>query len=257
MQRLFQHNDFHYVIHLAAQAGVRYSLTHPMPYIQTNIVGFMNILECARYLKNLKNMAYASSSSVYGENKKQPFSEDDRVDNPMSLYAATKRADELIAQSYHHLYKMPLTGLRFFTVYGPWGRPDMAAYSFTRSIFEKQPIDVYNYGKMERDYTYVADTVIGILRSLTRTIDVSKQNHEIYNLGNNATEPLDRFISILENNCGTKAIKNLLPIQPGDVPSTCARIGKAQEDFGYQPKIRIDEGLKYFVSWYKGYHNKT
>ena len=254
MEKLFSAQRFSHIIHLAAQAGVRYSLTHPHPYIESNITGFLNLLECARYQGSLGHMVYASSSSVYGMNKKMPFSEDDPVNLPMSLYAVTKRSNELMAQSYYHLFKMPLTGLRFFTVYGPWGRPDMAAFKFVKAIQEGTPIDVYNYGNMARDYTFVGDTVRGILGAVCRTPDMGLDAHKVYNLGNNKLETLSYFIEVLEKHLGIQAIQNKMPIQPGDVPETAADITHASHDFGYSPTTSIDEGLGYFVAWYKDYY---
>ena len=253
VKAIFEKYQFKYVIHLAAQAGVRYSLTHPFPYLKSNIDGFLSLLECTRYTKGFKHMAYASSSSVYGMNTKMPFSEEDPVNHPMSLYAVTKRSNELMAQSYFHLYKIPLTGLRFFTVYGPYGRPDMAAFKFLDAIFAGTPIDVYNYGNMARDYTFVGDTVMGILGATKTIPDTSGDSAAIYNLGNHKLETLSHFIETLEKHAGHTAIKNMLPIQPGDVPQTVADITKAQQDFGYAPSTSIEEGLEYFVAWYKEY----
>ncbi len=256
IEELFNRYHFTHVIHLAAQAGVRYSLTHPFSYLKSNIDAFLVMLECARHAKNFQHMVYASSSSVYGMNTKMPFSEDDPVELPMSLYAVTKRSNELMAQSYAHLYKMPLTGLRFFTVYGPWGRPDMAAFKFVKAILEDSPIDVYNHGNMARDYTFVGDTVRGILGALDTQADVTQQKHPVFNLGNNKLETLAYFIEVLEKHIGKKALKNMMDIQPGDVPQTSADITKAQVAFDYSPSTDIDEGLKLFIDWYKDYYGK-
>ena len=260
IKAIFDKHQFQFAVNLAAQAGVRYSLTHPFPYIQSNINGFLSILECARHTPGFKHLAYASSSSVYGQNTNMPFSEDDPVNHPMSLYAVTKRSNELMAQSYHHLYKISLTGLRFFTVYGPWGRPDMAAFKFLDAIEAGRPIDVYNYGNMARDYTFVGDTVMGILGALNHIPKSTEKSHPVYNLGNNKLEKLSYFIEVLEELAGKKAIQNKLPIQPGDVPETVAHIKKAQTDFGYNPGTSIHEGLGYFVNWHQKYFsnkNKT
>lgn len=263
MKAIFEKHPVTSIIHLAAQAGVRYSLTHPFSYLKSNIDGFLTLLECARHQKNFKHMVYASSSSVYGMNTRMPFTEEDPVELPMSLYAATKRANELMAQSYAHLYHIPLTGLRFFTVYGPWGRPDMAAFKFVKAIDEGTPIDVYNHGNMARDYTFVGDTVMGILDALNTPGDPdmalsqhtpSHGKHPIFNLGNNRLETLSYFIEVLEKHIGKSAIKNMLPMQPGDVPQTAADITRAQQSFGYTPNTSIDEGLKLFVDWYKDYY---
>ena len=244
------------VLHLAAQAGVRYSLTHPDPYIQTNIVGHLNVLEACRHAFRIEHLVYASSSSVYGANDTLPFSIDDRVDQPVSLYAATKRSGELISQSYSHLYRMPQTGLRFFTVYGPWGRPDMSAYIFTRAIFEGRPISVFNNGEMSRDFTYIDDIVAGVLTALDRPPldDGERPPHRLYNLGNHRSEPLMRFIEVLEAACGRKAIIEFTDMQPGDVEATYADIEASQRDLGFQPKTTIDEGLAKFVAWFREYH---
>lgn len=256
-KKIFEKYAFKFVIHLAAQAGVRYSLTHPFPYLKSNIDGFLTLLECARHTAGFKHMAYASSSSVYGMNRKMPFSEEDPVNHPMSLYAVTKRSNELMAQSYFHLYQIPLTGLRFFTVYGPYGRPDMSAFKFLEAIFAGKPIDVYNHGNMARDFTFVGDTVMGILGSLKTIPNTKEKTAPVYNLGNNKLEKLSDFIATLEKHAGKEAIKNMLPIQPGDVPETVADITKAQQDFSYSPGTSIEEGLGYFVTWYKDYFKDT
>lgn len=247
------------VIHLAAQAGVRYSLTNPYAYIESNVMGQVVMLELARSFAKLKHFVYASSSSVYGGNTKLPFSVEDPVEQPVSLYAATKRTDELIGHTYAHLYRVPQTGLRFFTVYGPWGRPDMAAYIFLKAIYEGKPIDLFNYGKMQRDFTYIDDIVAGILAALDHPPQDDGEGkpapHRVYNLGNHRSEQLSDFVAILEQETGRKAEANLLPIQPGDVPATYADIAATQRDLGFEPKTSIQEGLKRFVAWYKSYHN--
>lgn len=246
-------NDITGVIHLAAQAGVRYSLENPYAYIEANVMGHTVMLETARRQPKLKHFVYASSSSVYGGNTKQPFSVQDRVDTPVSLYAATKKAGELIAHSYSHLYSLPTTGLRFFTVYGPWGRPDMAAYLFADAIMAGKPIRVFNHGKMRRDFTYVDDIVRGVVAVLDHP-PAGTPPCNVYNLGNHRSEELSHFIDVLEESLGRKAIRQLEPIQPGDVPETFAEIEESRRDFGYEPTVSIDEGLPRFVEWYKGYH---
>jgi UDP-glucuronate 4-epimerase len=250
------HAPIHDVIHLAAQAGVRYSLVDPYPYITSNIMGFMVILELCRHQENFHHLIYASTSSVYGTNKQLPFKEDQRTDSPMSLYAATKRSNELMAQSYHHLYNLPVTGLRFFTVYGPWGRPDMSAYKFMKAMVENVPIDVYNHGQMARDYTYIDDIVNGILAVRHHT---PKNNlsgaHPVYNLGNNRSESLMHFIEVLEKALNITAIKNYLPMQDGDVRATAADISAAQADFDYDPVTPITTGVPLLVDWYKHYNS--
>jgi UDP-glucuronate 4-epimerase len=240
------------VLHLAAQAGVRYSLTNPNAYIDSNLVGFGNILEVCRH-GGVEHLVYASSSSVYGANRKQPFSVDDPVDHPVSLYAATKRANELMAYTYSHLYKIPTTGLRFFTVYGPWGRPDMAIFSFTKAILEGRPIDVFNYGKMQRDFTYVDDIVEGVVRVLDANPGETPP-YKLYNIGNNQPVELMRFIDILENCLGRKADRRLLPMQPGDVPATFADVESLTRDVGFRPDTPIEEGIRRFTDWYRGYY---
>ncbi|MCP4697488.1 MAG: NAD-dependent epimerase [Gammaproteobacteria bacterium] len=250
------------VVHLAAQAGVRYSLVNPHAYIDANLVGFGNILEGCRQ-HAAEHLVYASSSSVYGANTKMPFSVSDNVDHPVSLYAATKKANELMAHAYSHLYAIPVTGLRFFTVYGPWGRPDMAYFSFTRKILAGEPIDVYNYGNSKRDFTYIDDIVEGVFRILERIPEPAARTdgdsaagsssapYRIYNIGNNNPVMLDRFLAVLENCLGRKAKKNFLPLQPGDVPATYADIDDLKRDIAYEPKTRIENGLENFVKWYK------
>jgi UDP-glucuronate 4-epimerase len=250
---LEQHADIDHVVHLAAQAGVRYSLTNPLAYIDANVKGQVVLLEEVRRRPAIKNFVYASSSSVYGANTRQPYSVDDRVDQPVSLYAATKRAGELITESYCRMFGMSCTGLRFFTVYGPWGRPDMAAYLFTDAIMAGRPIDVFNEGRMSRDFTYIDDIVTGIVGAVNLTAQQSGE-HRIYNLGNHQPESLLDFIAIIERSLGRSAIKNLLPMQPGDVPATYADIEPARRDLGFEPATRISEGLPRFIDWYRAYH---
>ena len=244
------------VVHFAAQAGVRHSVEHPMDYVRSNIAGQLVVLEMCRAADGLEHLVYASSSSVYGGNTKQPFAITDRVDTPISLYAATKRAGELMGHTYAHLFRIPSTGLRFFTVYGPWGRPDMATYIFTKAIFEGRPIAVYNHGDMRRDFTYIDDIVDGVLRVLARppADDGSNAPHRLYNIGNNTPEPLLRFIGLIEQALGKTAEKILLPIQPGDVPENYADIGDMRRDTGFVPRTAIDEGIPRFVEWYREYH---
>jgi UDP-glucuronate 4-epimerase len=241
---------------LAAQAGVRYSLENPHLYVQSNVVGFVNLLESARK-KNTPHFVFASSSSVYGANKKIPFAEKDNVDHPVSLYAATKKSDELIAHVYAHLYGMPLTGLRFFTVYGPWGRPDMALFKFCKSIIEGAPIEVFNHGKMLRDFTYIDDIVEGVVRTMERPpeatqgcADGSQAPYRIYNIGNNQPVELARLIQVLEQKIGKKAMIKMLPMQPGDVPATYADIDELSAVTGYRPHTPIEQGVERFVDWY-------
>ncbi|MHA7062040.1 SDR family NAD(P)-dependent oxidoreductase [Azospirillum argentinense] len=244
------------VVHLAAQAGVRYSLENPYAYVDANVTGQVAMLEAARRMPKLKHFVYASTSSVYGANKKMPFSVEDRVDSPMSIYAATKKAAEMMTYAYCHLYKVPATGLRFFTVYGPWGRPDMAAYLFADAIMAGRPIRVFNEGRMKRDFTYVDDIAAGVLAALDRPAapDANGAPHAVYNLGNNRTEDLMRFIGIIEESLGRKANMNMEPIQAGDVPETSADIEVSRRDLGYEPTTSIETGLPRFVAWYKGYH---
>ena len=263
---LFREGRFDKVINLAAQAGVRYSLVNPYAYVDSNLVGFINILEGCRH-HHVKHLVFASSSSVYGANTKMPFSIHHNVDHPVSIYAATKKANELMAHTYSHLYKLPCTGLRFFTVYGPWGRPDMALFLFTKAILEDRPIDVYNYGKMQRDFTYIDDIVEGVVRVADKAAEAnpgwsgdlpdpgtSPAPYRIYNIGNNNPVELMRFIEVLEEALGKKAKKNLLPIQPGDVPATYADVDDLMRDVGFKPSTPIEEGIKRFVEWYKGYY---
>jgi UDP-glucuronate 4-epimerase len=240
------------VIHLAAQAGVRYSLTNPQAYIDSNLVGFGNILEACRH-GNVEHLAYASSSSVYGANTKQPFSVEDNVDHPVSLYAATKKANELMAHVYSHLYQLPTTGLRFFTVYGPWGRPDMALFLFTRAILEGRPIDVFNHGKMRRDFTYVDDIVEGVVRVMDRAPS-SRPPYQVYNIGNHDPVELLEFIDTLEQCLGKKAERRMLPMQPGDVPETFADVESLTRDIGFHPNTTLREGLSRFTAWYRDYY---
>jgi len=242
------------VIHLAAQAGVRYSIQDPFPYIHSNVQGFMVMLELCRHQEGLKHLVYASTSSVYGTLKTMPFDETMRADTPMSLYAATKRGNELMAQSYYNLYNLPATGLRFFTVYGPWGRPDMSLFKFTKAILEDQPLDVFNHGQMSRDYTYVDDIVQGILAALDCAPKMGLNHHPLYNLANGYQETLLTFIEEIEKCLGKKAKMNMLPMQLGDVPETSGNIGAAQRDLGYSPKTGISEGIKSFVDWYTEYY---
>ncbi len=266
MARLFREENFDVVVNLAAQAGVRYSLINPHAYVDTNLVGFVNILEGCRH-NNIKHLVFASSSSVYGANTKMPFSVHHNVDHPVSLYAATKKATELMAHAYAGLYKLPSTGLRFFTVYGPWGRPDMAYFLFTKAILEGRPIDVFNYGKMQRDFTYIDDIVEGVIRVIERVPapdpdwsgdrpdpSSSYAPYKIYNIGNNNPVELMRFIEVLEDSLGKKAEKNLLPIQAGDVPATYADVDDLIKDVGFKPSTSIEEGINKFVQWYKEYY---
>ncbi len=248
MKRVFEENEIDKVCHLAAQAGVRYSLINPFSYEETNVKGTLNLLELAKQ-KKVKNFVMASSSSVYGGNTKVPFSEGDRVDSPVSLYAATKRANELMGHTYHHLFGMNIICLRFFTVYGPWGRPDMALFMFTKNIIEGKPIDVYNFGKMKRDFTFITDIVKGVLGSIDNEL-----GFEILNIGNSNTVELSYFIECIENELGKKAEKNLMEIQPGDVPATFADIEKAKRLIGFNPTTNIEEGIRAFVKWYKEYY---
>lgn len=244
------------VIHLAAQAGVRYSIDHPEAYVHSNLVGHLNILEFCRHSDSIDHMVYASSSSVYGGNTKLPFSEDDRVDQPISLYAATKKADELMSHVYSHLYGLSAVGLRFFTVYGPWGRPDMAMWLFTRAILAGKPIKVFNHGNMRRDFTYIDDIVTGVIATADkRPPDMPETGgHRVYNIGNNRPEDLMHMISVLENAVGREAEKTMLPMQPGDVEATYADIEAIRRDYGFEPETPIEEGIPRFISWYRNYH---
>lgn len=234
-----------HVAHLAAQAGVRYSIENPMAYVKSNLEGFVNILEACRRHPGT-SLIYASSSSVYGANAKLPFSVTDETNEQVSLYGATKKSNEVLAASYHHLYNMPVTGLRFFTVYGPWGRPDMAYYSFTKAIMESRPIKVFNFGKLQRDFTFIDDIIAGTVSA----IDLSAQ-HEIFNLGNNKPVPLEHFIDVVEQAVGKKAIREELPMQAGDVPATYADIDHSKQLLGFEPKTKLEDGIPKFVHWYK------
>jgi UDP-glucuronate 4-epimerase len=250
IEALFQERRFDMVLHLAAQAGVRYSMTHPEAYIESNIQGFLTILEaCRRH--PVQRLIYASSSSVYGTNTKQPFSETDAVDNPASLYAVTKRANELMARSYQALYDIQSTALRFFTVYGPWGRPDMAPFLFTKAIIEGNPISVFNHGRMSRDFTYIDDIIEGIVRVMALDKPAA-----IYNIGNGKPVDLLRFIQALEDELGVKGIKNMLPMQRGEVPVTWADCTALERDTGFRPQIDFEAGIKQFVKWYKSFYQE-
>ena len=254
-QTFARHDDIEGIIHLAAQAGVRYSLINPYAYTRSNVEGHLVLMEAARKLNNLKHFVYASSSSVYGANTKLPFSVDDPVDHPVSLYAATKRSMELLSESYARMYGLPMTGLRFFTVYGPWGRPDMAAYIFTKKIMAGEPIPVFNHGDMRRDFTFIDDIVSGIVGVLATTPKADDGTpHRVYNLGNNQSEQLMRFIEVLEQCLQRKAEIDFQPLQNGDVPETYADIDASTRDFGFKPVTPIDLGIPRFVDWYKEYH---
>jgi UDP-glucuronate 4-epimerase len=245
------------VVHLAAQAGVRYSLVNPQAYARSNLVGHLNVLELCRHMKGLKHLVYASSSSVYGGNVKQPFSESDPVDHPVSLYAATKKADELMSHCYSSLFGVPATGLRFFTVYGPWGRPDMAYYGFTRAILGGETIHVFNHGDMKRDFTYIDDVIDGVMATMASPPEGrgGAAPHRVYNIGNNRPEPLMHFIAVIEEAVGRKAVVQMAPMQPGDVKETYADISAIQRDIGFSPKTPIETGIPRFVEWYLEYHN--
>ncbi|HKE28123.1 MAG TPA: NAD-dependent epimerase [Bryobacteraceae bacterium] len=262
--RLFHEGRFEVVINLAAQAGVRYSLENPLAYVNSNLVGFVNLLEGCVGIQ-VRHLIFASSSSVYGANCKVPFAVEDPTDHPVSFYGATKKANELIAHSYSHLYGLPVTGLRFFTVYGPWGRPDMAYYKFVRAIDEGRAIDLYNHGQMQRDFTYVDDVVEGIARLITLAPQrclreeksgesVSSAKLRIYNIGNSKTVSLERFVDIIEEALGKKAIRNYLPMQPGDVPATHADVTALARDTGFAPRTALETGMRNFVNWYREYH---
>lgn len=255
---LFAENSFDNVVNLAAQPGVRYSLENPHAYVDSNLVGFLNILEGCRH-SQIEHLVFASSSSIYGANTKVPFSVTDNVDRPVSLYAATKKANELMAHSYSHLYQIPITGLRFFTVYGPWGRPDMAYFKFVKAIAEDRPIDVYNFGKMKRDFTYIDDIVEGIVRVVAKKPQGSNNQapYKIYNIGNNNPIELGEFIATIEKTMGKSAQKNLLPMQPGDVVSTYADVDELMADVGFKPATSIAQGMKYFIDWYQKYYDKV
>ena len=267
IQKIFQEYKFDSVVNLAAQAGVRYSIENPLAYINTNIVGFTHILEGCRH-NNVKHLVYASSSSVYGSNTKMPFSVNDNVDHPLSLYAASKKTNELMAHTYSHLYDLPSTGLRFFTVYGPWGRPDMALFSFTKAILKGEKIQVFNYGKHQRDFTYIDDIVEGVIRVL-RKAPTGNENWNsdcpdpgssstpwrIYNIGNNKPVELLDYIKAIEDSLEMKAEKEFLPLQLGDVPDTFADVSELINDFDFKPKTSVKQGVKNFIDWYKHYHS--
>ena len=267
MKKLFTEEQFDVVVNLAAQAGVRYSLENPQAYIESNIVGFVNVLEGCRH-SGVKHLVYASSSSVYGANEKMPFSVHDNVDHPLSLYAASKKSNELMAHTYSHLYDLPTTGLRFFTVYGPWGRPDMALFLFTKAILEGKPIDVFNNGEMRRDFTYVDDIVEGVIRTADNVPEgnnqwsgdnpdpaTSRAKYKVYNIGNNQPVELMHLIETLEKALGQKAEKNMMPMQPGDVPATFADIDALVNDVGFRPSTSIETGVARFVEWYRSYYS--
>jgi UDP-glucuronate 4-epimerase len=266
MEKVFSEKKFDYVLNMAAQAGVRYSLTNPHAYVDSNIVGFINLLEGCRHAK-VKHLVFASSSSVYGANTKMPFSVHHNVDHPVSLYAATKKANELMAHTYSSLYNLPCTGLRFFTVYGPWGRPDMALFLFTKAILEGKPIDVFNHGKMKRDFTYIDDIIEGVVRTIGKIPEpdshwngndpdsaTSYAPYKLYNIGNNNPVELMEFIKVLEDYLGKEAKKNFLPMQLGDVPATYADVDDLTKAVGFKPGTPIEKGIKLFVDWYRGYY---
>ena len=267
LDKLFDYERFDMIVHLAAQAGVRYSITHPRAYLDSNLIGFFNVLEACRY-HDVKHLVYASSSSVYGWNERMPFSTSDNVDHPVSLYAATKKSNELLAHSYSALYKLPTTGLRFFTVYGPWGRPDMALFIFTQRILAGEPIDVYNFGNMRRDFTYIDDIVRGICYVLFSPANPnpewsglkpnpasSKAPYRVYNIGNNKPVKLLDFIEAIEKALGRQAIKNMLPLQPGDVSASHADVSDLIRDFDYKPKTNFRVGIKKFIEWYLDFYD--
>ena len=269
MAQLFAEETFDCVVNLAAQAGVRYSVTNPHAYIDSNVAGFLNVLEGCRH-SGVRHLVFASSSSVYGANTRMPFSVHHNVDHPVSLYAATKKANELMAHAYASLYGIPTVGLRFFTVYGPWGRPDMAPVLFTKAIMEGRPIDIFNHGKMQRDFTYIDDIVEGVVRVMDTTPrpdprwqgdipdpGTSYAPYRIYNIGNNDPVELMRFIEVLEECLGKKAVKNLLPFQPGDVPATCADVDDLMHDVGFRPATSIEEGIGKFIAWYRDFYRVT
>ncbi len=266
LEKIFESSRFDIVVHLAAQAGVRYSLENPHAYVDANIVGFVNMLECCRY-SNIKHFVFASSSSVYGANTKMPFSVHHNVDHPVSLYAASKKANELMAHTYSHLFGLPCTGLRFFTVYGPWGRPDMALFLFTSAILEKKPIKVFNHGRMQRDFTYIDDIVEGVVRAMVRLPEpdpawngdapdpgTSYTSYKVYNIGNNKPVELMDFIAVIEKELGQTAEKEFLDLQPGDVIATYADIDDLVEDVGFKPRTSIETGIRRFVDWFKDYY---
>jgi len=266
MASIFKEHKPDRVVNMAAQAGVRYSLENPLAYVDSNLMGFANILEGCRH-NEVEHLVYASSSSVYGANTSMPYSVHDNVDHPLSMYAATKKSNELMAHTYSHLYNIPTTGLRFFTVYGPWGRPDMAPIKFTQNILAGKPIDVFNYGKHRRDFTYIDDIVEGVIRTLDHIAQPNKDwsgdkpdastslaPYRLYNIGNNATVELMRFIELLEENLGKKAEMNMLPMQPGDVPETYADVQGLVADVGYKPDTSIEDGIKKFILWYRDFY---
>jgi UDP-glucuronate 4-epimerase len=266
MEKVFESNHFDVVVNLAAQAGVRYSLENPQAYVDANIVGFVNVLECCRH-NGVKHLVFASSSSVYGANTKMPFSVHYNVDHPVSLYAASKKANELMAHTYSHLYGIPCTGLRFFTVYGPWGRPDMAYFLFTKAILEEKPIKVFNHGRMQRDFTYIDDIIEGVVRVMGRLPEpdstwngddpdpgTSYANYKIYNIGNNNPVELMEFIAVIEKVLGKEAKKEFLDLQPGDVPATYADVDDLIRDVGFKPGTPIETGIKRFIEWFKDYY---
>ncbi|WP_190808463.1 NAD-dependent epimerase [Flagellimonas sp. S3867] len=258
LPKLFESENFEAVCNLAAQAGVRYSLENPETYVDSNIVGFLNILECCRNY-NVKHLVYASSSSVYGANTKIPFETSDNVDHPISLYAASKKSNELMAHTYSHLYGFLTTGLRFFTVYGPWGRPDMAMFLFTDAMLNEEPIKVFNEGKMERDFTYIDDIIEGLLRVIEQPVKSRKDNNQlykVYNIGNNNSVKLLKFIDAIEKNLNIKAKKEMLPMQPGDVEKTWANVDDLITDYGYRPNTPIETGVAKFIDWYKTFYKK-
>jgi UDP-glucuronate 4-epimerase len=257
MASLFAKHRFALVVHLAAQAGVRHSIDHPHAYVDSNLDGFVNVLEGCRH-NDCRHLIYASSSSVYGNNTKLPFSVDDKTDHPISLYAATKKANELMAHSYSHLYRLPVTGLRFFTIYGPWGRPDMAVFLFAKAIVEGRPIQLFNHGKMRRDFTYIDDVTRVVSRLLDRipTAD-GRAGHapaQLYNVGNHRPEELLHLVALLENELGRTALKDMLPMQPGDVTETFADVGDLTRDIGFRPETPIEDGIRGFVAWYRDYY---
>ena len=269
MASLFAQEKFQRVIHLAAQAGVRYSIQNPLAYIDSNVVGFANVLEGCRH-NGVEHLVYASTSSVYGANTKMPFSVHQNVDHPLSFYAATKKANELMAHTYAHLYRLPVTGLRFFTVYGPWGRPDMALFLFTKNILAGKPIDVFNYGNHRRDFTFVDDIAQGVVRAMDRPAQpnadwngdapdpgTSNAPYRLYNIGNSQPVELMRYIECIEQNLGKKAQKNLLPLQAGDVPDTYADVEDLVREVGYKPATPVEEGVRRFIEWYVGYYGKA
>lgn len=254
LDALFRHEEFELVVHLAAQVGVRYSLENPQAYVQSNLVGFANVLECCRH-HHIGHLVYASSSSIYGANDKVPFSEDDRVDHPVSLYAATKRSNELMAHTYSHLYGLKTTGLRFFTVYGPWGRPDMAMFLFTDAILKGKPIQVFNHGDLYRDFTYVDDVVNAIRHIVASAPDEHPSKYNLYNVGNSKPVRLLDFIESIEKHTGRKAIKEYLPMQAGDVEKTWANVDKLKAAFDYRVQTSVDTGVKKFIDWYLSYYD--